>query len=368
MSRYSSLNILEFYEKERKKNGYSSDKGQKNVLGFLYQLIIEWEIFSEKKNKFLLRNPVVPKGLYIYGGVGRGKTFLMDLFYTSLPIKRKLRIHLHEFMQNIQEDLVLLKGHKEPLIKISKKLARKYDLICFDEFHVQDIAHAMIFESLFKYLNEFNVSFVITSNFHPDELYKDGLQRETFIPAILLLKTILEIIRIPDGPDHRRARFMESANPIFQRKNLLQKKYHHPHNNECQQILQAQFNAITNGPVQSADFITLNNRRISIVAMAENVCWFKFDALCSSFRSKEEYLDLSELFKVFIIERIPMLTKDNLSAATRFTWFIDIIYDRKINLILTADVDLDILFSKTIKAMDFDRTKSRLHEITALRT
>ena len=119
--------------------------------------------------------------------------------------------------------------------------------------------------------------------------------------------------------------------------------------------------------MQSADFITLNNRRISIVAMAENVCWFKFDALCSSFRSKEEYLDLSELFKVFIIERIPMLTKDNLSAATRFTWFVDIIYDRKINLILTADVDLDLLFSKTIKAMDFDRTKSRLHEITALR-
>ena len=130
------MNILEHYEKERKKNGYSSDKGQKNVLGFLYQLIIEWEIFSEKQNKFLLRNPMVPKGLYIYGGVGRGKTFLMDLFYTSLPIKRKLRIHLHEFMQNIQEELVLLKGNKEPLIKISKKLSRKYDLICFDEFHV----------------------------------------------------------------------------------------------------------------------------------------------------------------------------------------------------------------------------------------
>ena len=300
-------------------------------------------------------------------GLVEGKTFLMDLFYTSLPIKKKLRIHLHEFMQNIQEELILLKGHKEPLIKISKKLARNYDLICFDEFHVQDIAHAMIFESLFRYLNEFNVSFVITSNFHPDDLYKDGLQRETFIPAILLLKTILEIIRIPDGPDHRRARFMKSTNPLFQRKNLLQKKYHHPKMMKCQQILQAQFNAITNGPVQSADFITLNNRRISIVAMAENVCWFKFDALCSSFRSKEEYLDLSELFKVFIIERIPMLTKDNLSAATRFTWFIDIIYDRKINLILTADVDLDLLFSKTIKAMDFDRTKSRLHEITALR-
>ena len=223
MSRYSNSNILELYEKERKKNGYSSDKGQKNVLGFLYQLIIEWEIFSEKQNKFLLRNPLVPKGLYIYGGVGRGKTFLMDLFYKSLPIKRKLRIHLHEFMQNIQEDLVLLKGHKEPLIKISKKLARNYDLICFDEFHVQDIAHAMIFESLFRYLNEFNVSFVITSNFHPDDLYKDGLQRETFVPAILLLKTILEIIRIPDGPDHRRARFMESPNPLFQRENLLQK-------------------------------------------------------------------------------------------------------------------------------------------------
>ena len=367
MSRYSSLNILELYEKERKKNGYSSDKGQKNVLGFLYQLIIEWEIFSEKQKKFLLRNPLVPKGLYIYGGVGRGKTFLMDLFYTSLPIKKKLRIHLHEFMQNIQDELILLKGHKEPLIKISKKLARKYDLICFDEFHVQDIAHAMIFESLFKYLNQFNVSFVITSNFHPDDLYKDGLQRETFIPAISLLKTILEVIRIPDGPDHRRARFLKSTNPLFQRKNLLQKKYHHPHNNECQQLLQAQFNTITNGPVQSADFITLNNRRISIVAMAENVCWFKFDALFSSFRSKEEYLDLSELFKVFIIERIPMLTKDNLSAATRFTWFIDIIYDRRINLILTADVDLDLLFSNTIKAMDFDRTKSRLHEISALR-
>ena len=120
MSRYS--NILELYEKERKKNGYSSDKGQKNVLGFLYQLIIEWEIFLGKKNKFLLRNPVVPKGLYIYGGVGRGKTFLMDLFYTSLTMPKKLRIHLHEFMQNIQEELILLKGHKEPLMKISKKL------------------------------------------------------------------------------------------------------------------------------------------------------------------------------------------------------------------------------------------------------
>ncbi len=365
MSRYS--NILELYEREKKRNGYSSDKGQKNVLGFLYQLVIEWEIFSEKKNKFLLFNLAVPKGLYIYGGVGRGKTFLMDLFYSSLPITKKLRIHLHEFMQNIQEELILLKGHKDPLLKISKKLAQKYNLICFDEFHVQDVAHAMIFESLFRYLNEFNVSFVITSNFHPDDLYKDGLQRETFIPAILLLKTILEIIRIPDGPDHRRTRFMESSNPLFQRESLLQKKYHFPHNDKCQQILQAQFNTITNGPVQSADFITLNNRRISIVAMAENACWFKFDALCSSFRSKEEYLDLSELFKVFIIERIPILTKENLSAATRFTWFVDIIYDRKINLILSADVNLNQLFSNNIKAIDFDRTRSRLEEITACR-
>ena len=245
---------------------------------------------QKKKNKVLLRNAVVPKGLYIYGGVSRRKTFLMDLFYKSLPIKKKIRIHLHEFMQNIQEELILLKGHKEPLMKISKKLSQNYNLICFDEFHVQDIAHAMIFEALFRYLNGFNVSFVITSNFHPDDLYKDGLQRETFVPAIVLLKTILEIIRIPDGPDHRRARFMRSTNPQFQRKNLLQKKYHHPHDDKCQQILQAQFNAITNGPVQSADFITINNRRISIVAMAENVCWFKFDALCSSFRSKEEYL------------------------------------------------------------------------------
>ena len=199
-------------------------------------------------------------------------------------------------MQNIQEELFFWKVTKS-LYKISKKLARNYDLICFDEFHVQDIAHAMIFESLFRYLNDFNVSFVITSNFHPDDLYKDGLQRETFVPAILLLKTILEIIRIPDGPDHRRERFLESTNPLFQRENLLQKKYHSPHNDKCQQILQAQFNAITNGPVQSADFITLNNRRISIVAMAENACWFKFDALCSSFRSKEEYLDLSELLR-----------------------------------------------------------------------
>ena len=363
---YDNHTILESYEEEIKKNGYSSDKGQKNVLGFLYQLSIEWEKFTEKKNKLLIRNPAVPKGLYIYGGVGRGKTFLMDIFYESVTVKKKLRIHFHEFMQNIQEELSILKGYKEPIFRISKKLAGRYHLICFDEFHVQDIAHAMIFESLFKFLNELNVSFVITSNFSPDDLYKDGLQRESFIPAIMFLKSILEIIHIPDGPDHRRARYIEPGCLRFQNRNMLQQKYHFPHDEKCQQVLQTQFNTLTNGPVQSADYICIANRKINVVAMAEDVCWLKFDALCSSFRSKEEYLDLSDVFHTFIVERVPILTRENLSAATRFTWFVDIIYDRKRKLILTASVSIEKLFCEKMLTIDFERTKSRLHEITSV--
>ena len=358
------IDIFSRYEIEIETNGFATDKGQKNTLSYLFEACLEWEKFQNARKKVLIINPVTPKGLYLYGGVGRGKTFLMDLFYSTVTVEKKLRIHFHEFMQSIENKLNEISGSKEPMKKISQNLSKKYNLICFDEFYVQDIAHAMIFESLFKYLNFYNVSFVLTSNFHPDELYKDGLQRESFLPAINLLKTIMEIVKIPDGPDHRTDRDIITIENLD--KNSLKKnaRYLYPHNNDCQIRLQRHFNSRVNGRVQSADYLTVSNRKINIIAMAGTVCWFKFEALCSSFRSKREYLELSEIFQTFIVERIPSLTKDNLSAATRFGWFIDVLYDRGLSLVLSSSVPLANLFAEDILTIEFQRIKSRLYELT----
>ena len=358
-------NIFNLYEERVKKLGYLSDKGQRNVLGYLYESALEWGFFERNKKKIVyavLSDFKVPKGIYIYGGVGRGKTFLMDVFFDFIPFKKKIRVHFYEFMKKIHTQMNILKKTDEPLLKISKDLSKKYNLICFDEFHVSDIADAMILEKLLKYLNKNNVSFVLTSNYHPYDLYPDGLNRDSFIPAIKLISEIMEIVKIPNGLDHRRDRSDKSFNELSKNHNI-NSYYQFPLSNDSTLSLQRHFNRLSNAPPQSQDKITISGRKISIVAIADRVIWATFDSLCTSYRSQEEYLLLSDLFDVFILSDIPKLKPENAAAARRFMWLVDILYDRKILLIVSADASPEMLYSNGAFAKEFKRTASRLFEM-----
>ncbi|MGO1501785.1 MAG: cell division protein ZapE, partial [Marinobacter sp.] len=291
------------------------------------------------------------KGLYFWGGVGRGKTYLMDTFFESLPFKRKMRVHFHRFMQRVHQELRNFKGEKNPLDLVAKKFARETRVICFDEFFVSDIGDAMILATLMDGLFKRGVTLVCTSNIIPNGLYKDGLQRARFLPAIALVNKYTDVVNIDGGVDYR-LRTLEQA-----------KLYHSPLGEEAADSLRSSFDALAVEAGKHSKSMEINGRKIPAQAHAGGLVWFDFKDVCDGPRSQNDYIEIARQFHAIIISNVPVLGGDKDDQSRRFVNMIDEFYDRNVKVIISAEAPITELYSGGRLSFEFERTESRLLEM-----
>lgn len=313
-----------------------------------------WHGLNRSKPSWLSRlitKPEAPQGVYMWGGVGRGKTFLMDLFFDSLESDRKLRLHFHRFMQSIHEQLKAYAGSKDPLKKIATQMRLRTDVICFDEFFVSDITDAMILGELFKELFEQEIVLVATSNIIPEHLYANGLQRSRFLPAIKLIESQCKVINV-DGECDYRLRSLEQA-----------EIYHSPLDKEANDNLEFTFEHLSTGLLRQEHILIIHGRNINTVKRADGVVWFDFKEICQSDRSAADYIEISRLYHSVLISDMRQLDNEKNDAARRFISLVDEFYERHVKLIISAAVPLSDLYTGSALSFEFERTESRLIEM-----
>jgi cell division protein ZapE len=291
------------------------------------------------------------QGLYLWGSVGIGKTYLMDLFFQQLPLKHKLRLHFHDFMQQIHRQLQSLQGKADPLRHIAKRLASEAHVLCFDEFIVNDIGDAMILAGLLKELFTQNIVLVATSNTAPNHLYRNGLQRQRFLPAIKLITDHCDCVHVTSKRDYR-LQYVLSSGTFFA-----------PTDDTTEQKLRELFTLYTDNQTPTDTTITIANRQIEVIAHARHVVWFDFDIICNIPRSQQDYLAIARQFDVVIISNLHAIAPHETHRATHFINLIDILYDEKIELILASGVALADIYPAGELISVFQRTLSRLHEM-----
>jgi cell division protein ZapE len=343
--------VVSLYEQSLKRRGFVSDSSQWRAVERLQQLHEEWTEYKKRRSsalKRLLVKPPLPKGVYLWGPVGRGKSFLMDAFYLCVPLVRKRRVHFHHFMREIHRELDQLKGTEDPIAAVAERTAKRYRLICFDEFHVSDIADAMILGRFLEQTMERGVEFVMTSNYHPDQLYGSGLQRERFLPAIELIKSRLDVVSVDSGVDYRRLK-MEKVQVYHLGADAPQ---------QLEQIFQE-----LKDVEEEKQPLDVEGRTIPYRKRAGGLVWFDFEALCGGPRSYADYVDLTKRFHTIILSGVPRMSARQSDAARRFTWLIDVLYDEHIKLVLSAEAPPEELFTEGENSADFQRTVSRLHEM-----
>lgn len=341
------------YEAELKSRGYTSDPAQLRAIDALERCAAEWSVFKEKRSnalKKLINRPEIPRGVYMFGGVGRGKSFLMDCFYNAVPLRRKTRLHFHEFMREVHRELAALQGIVNPLDELGRRMAKRYRLICFDEFHVADITDAMILHRLLVALFDNGVGFVTTSNFKPDGLYPNGLHRDRILPAIALLNQKLEVLNVDNGTDYRR-RTLEQVN-----------LYHTPLGAQADAEMADAF-ARLSATADENPVLHIEAREIRARRKAGGVVWFDFKTLCGGPRSQNDYLEIASQFHTVLLSDVPHMPVRMASEARRFTWLVDVLYDRRVKLIVSAAVAPEALYSEGPMAHEFPRTVSRLNEM-----
>ena len=347
------MSVTSQYQLELSTRGYISDPAQERAVAELERCATEWAAFKEKRSnafKKLINRPDIPKGVYMFGGVGRGKSFLMDCFYNAVPLQRKTRLHFHEFMREVHRELADLQGVVNPLDELGKRIAKRYRLICFDEFHVADITDAMILHRLLDSLFKNGVGMVTTSNFPPDGLYPDGLHRDRILPAIALLKKQLEVINVDNGTDYRR-RTMERV--------VL---YHTPLGAGADASMEDAFNQLAESKDEDRT-LHIESREIMARRKAGGIVWFDFKVLCGGPRSMNDYLELATQFHTVLLSDVPQMFVRHASEARRFTWLVDVLYDRRVKLIMSAAVAPEQLYTEGPLAHEFPRTASRLNEM-----
>ncbi len=347
------MSVKEAYEAELKARGYTADPAQLRAVEALERCANDWAVYKAKRSnalKKLINRPEIPRGVYMYGGVGRGKSFLMDCFFNAVPLKRKTRLHFHEFMREVHHELVNLQGTVNPLDELGKRMSKRYRLICFDEFHVADITDAMILHRLLNALFDNGVGFVTTSNFKPDDLYPGGLHRDRILPAIALLNAKLEVLNVDNGTDYRR-RTLEDA-----------KLYHVPNGPVADAAMTATFNALAEQHDEDP-LLHIESRQISAMRKAGGVVWFDFKTLCGGPRSQNDYLEIASRFHTVFLSGVPHMPVRMASEARRFTWLVDVLYDRRVKLIMSADVAPEGLYTEGPMSHEFPRTVSRLTEM-----
>lgn len=341
------------YEAELATRGYTSDPAQLRAIDALERCAAEWVVFKKRRSnalKKLVNRPDIPRGVYMHGGVGRGKSFLMDCFFGAVPLKRKVRLHFHEFMREVHLELHGLQGTANPLDELARRIAKRYRLICFDEFHVADITDAMILHRLLAALFENGVGLVTTSNFRPDDLYPNGLHRDRIIPAIELLKARLEILSVDNGTDYRR-RTLEQA-----------RLYHTPLGVRADAEMTGTFNDLAESQ-DEYPVMRIESRQIEARRKAGGVVWFEFKTLCGGPRSQNDYLEIASQFHTVLLSNVPHMPVRMASEARRFTWLVDVLYDRRVKLIMSAAVAPEALYTDGPLVHEFARTVSRLNEM-----
>ena len=348
-----SLSVIQAYEAELASKGFQSDPAQLRAVQALQRCPDEWAAYKTQRSsalKKLINRPDIPRGVYMFGGVGRGKSFLMDCFFNAVPLKRKVRLHFHEFMREVHRELAGLQGTVNPLDVLGARIAKRYKLICFDEFHVADITDAMILHRLLAALFANGVGFVTTSNFQPDGLYPDGLHRDRILPAIALLNQRMEVINVDNGTDYRR-RTLEQA-----------KLYHSPLGPQADAEMARTFDQLAE--VRDEDpVLHIEAREITARRKAGGVVWFDFRTLCGGPRSQNDYLEIATQFHTVLLSDVPYMPVSMASPARRFTWLIDVLYDRRVKLILSAAVPPEQLYTEGPLVHEFPRTVSRLNEM-----
>ena len=347
------MNVQEFYQHALSQRGFKPDDAQQRAVDRLQLAYEEWVHFKSQRSssfKRLINRPDVPRGVYLWGGVGRGKSFLMDSFYSVVPVVRKTRLHFHEFMRGVHRQLDDLKGVADPLDEVARRIAKKYRLICFDEFHVSDIADAMILYNLLTALFNNGVSFVMTSNYDPDKLYPDGLHRDRMLPTIALLKDKLDVMNVDAGIDYRK-RALEQVDA-----------YYTPLGASADKALRDAYAAVAE--IADEDpIVHIEHREIRSLRRAGGIIWFDFHTLCGGPRSQNDYLEIASRFHTVILSGVPAMSASQSSEARRFTWLIDVFYDHKVKLLMSAEVEPEQLYTQGQMANEFHRTVSRIIEM-----
>ena len=345
--------VRALYERTLAERGYRADEAQLRAIDALERCENDWIAYLRRRGNALakiINRPPIPRGVYMYGGVGRGKSFLMDCFFQSVPLKRKTRLHFHEFMREVHRELHELRGTANPLDELGRRIARRFRLICFDEFHIADVTDAMILHRLLDALFANRVSIVTTSNFHPDALYPNGLHRDRILPAIALLKQHMEVLNVDAGTDYRQ-RTLDQV-----------KVYHTPLGPEADAQMLAAFEQLAE--VRDEDpRLHIEQREIVARRRAGGVVWFDFAQLCGGPRSQNDYLELASRFHTVLLSDVPEMSPRLASEARRFTWLVDVLYDRRVKLMLSAAVEPELLYTEGPLCHEFPRTASRLQEM-----
>ena len=351
----------ETYQADLKQPDFVHDAAQENAVRALQRLYDDLMakpaesssgLGARLKSWFKQEDTKTPvTGLYFYGGVGRGKTYLVDTFYECLPFDKKMRVHFHRFMHRVHDELKLLTNASDPLKIVAAKLAKETRIICFDEFFVSDITDAMILGTLMQELFGHGISLVATSNIVPDDLYKNGLQRVRFIPAIELIKKHTEVINVDSGVDYR-LRTLEQA-----------EIYHYPLDAQATENLHTYFTQLAPEKGCQNEKIEINNRFLNTCCNADGVLMIEFREICEGPRSHSDYIELSRCYHSVLVANVKQMGQNNDDTARRFIAMVDEFYERHVKLIMSAEVAMEDLYTEGRLSFEFKRCMSRLKEM-----
>ena len=356
------MRIFDEYNRQLQLKHYNCDPAQEIAVKQLAELQQELELFQAQthtlqyKIKALFKiNPKPPRGIYLWGDVGRGKTWLMDMFFDTLNKEhelksQKLRLHFHHFMRAIHDQLSLLQEQKNPLQHIARSFSSRYKLLCLDEFHVSDITDAMLLYGLLNSLFEEGITVVATSNLPPDNLYKNGLQRERFLPAIALIKQHMTSIELNGSVDHR-LRLLEKADTWYFT------------GKDTDKVLEERLLELTTSPAQRQHRVHINYRHIDTVIHANDIIWLDFEIICGDQRGSSDYIEIARQYHTVLVSNIPIMDDNHNDKAKRFINMIDEFYDRNVNLLASANGQPEELYTGHQLKFEFKRTVSRLLEM-----
>jgi len=346
----------EKYQQDLQRDDFQYDAAQENAVKHLQRLYDDIVNQPEQPQGFFSRLfNRQPKqkitGLYFWGGVGRGKTYLVDTFYEALPTERKMRVHFHRFMHRVHDELKKLKEVKDPLETVADIFKKETDIICFDEFFVQDITDAMLLGGLMQALFARDIILVATSNIVPDELYRNGLQRARFLPAIALVKENTEVVNVDSGIDYR-LRTLEQAE-IF----------HSPLDAQADKNLFEYFDKLSPEPGKLDEAIEIEGRLIKTRKVADSIVMFDFTQICETARSQVDYMEISRIYNTVILSNVKQMGQQNDDAARRFIALVDEFYERNVTLIISAAAPITELYTDGTLNFEFRRCISRLQEM-----
>ncbi|MFX3622027.1 MAG: cell division protein ZapE [Acinetobacter radioresistens] len=350
---FSPVSPAERYSQALSSGQFLPDEAQAQAVQELdrvwHELIHRYKASKKAFRRF--RRQTAPRGVYMWGGVGRGKTWLMDQFFESIPFRRKLRMHFHHFMQHVHRELNKLSGQRNPLDLVADQIYKDAVIICFDEFFVSNVTDAMILSDLFQKLFQRGITLVATSNIAPDGLYKNGIHRDRFLPTIEMVKKNCVVLNVDAGVDYR-LRVLKQAQ-LFKT----------PLSHEAQQWIAQRFSALTQTQVQSQESIIINNRIVETIGHTEDVLWCEFSELCLKPRSPSDFIEIANIYNTVLVSNVPHLTDQINDATRRFIYLVDEFYDRGVKLLLTSQDDIINIYQGEKLAFEIERTRSRLLEM-----